>query len=102
MASVRSIVISGDAAITIDPLFDLIPLVAEPLHSVQCKGVSERHAKWKQSATDIVTELNFHDIVWGDVHPGNVFIIKTFDGWVMDFGGDWLRSLLKADIMGRD
>lgn len=54
------------------------------------------------SRLHIVTELNFHDIAWSDVHPGNVFIIKTFDGWVMDFGGDGLSGLLKTDIMERD
>lgn len=86
VAGVHSIVTSEDATMTIGLLFDLIPPFAEPLDSLQCKVATEQHAKWKQQVTDIVTELHAHDIVWGDVHPGNIVVDKS-DAWVMDFGG---------------
>ncbi|KFY58043.1 hypothetical protein V497_05114 [Pseudogymnoascus sp. VKM F-4516 (FW-969)] len=81
VANVHSIVISDDAMKTIGLLFDLEPSVVESLDSFQCKTATEHHAKWKQQVTDIITELHSHDLVWGDVHPGNIFIDKNFDAW---------------------
>lgn len=67
-------------------LFDLAPPVIESLDSFQCKAAVEHHGKWKQQIIDIITELHSHDIVWGDVHPGNIFIDKNFDALC---GGFW-------------
>lgn len=100
VANVHSIVISDDAMMTIGLLFDLTPSVVESLDSFQCKTATEHHAKWKQQVTDIITELHSHDIVWGDVHPGNIFIDKNFDAWVVDLGGGWVEEFVDSDKVG--
>jgi tRNA A-37 threonylcarbamoyl transferase component Bud32 len=100
VANVHSIVISDDAMMTIGLLFDLTHSFVESLDSFQCKTATEHHAKWKQQVTDIITELHSHDIVWGDVHPGNIFIDKNFDAWVVDFGGGWVEEFVHSDKAG--
>lgn len=100
VAGVHSIVISEDATMTIGLLFDLIPSAAEPLDNLQWQLASEHHAKWKQQVTDIVTELHSYDIVWGDVHPGNIFIDKNFDAWLLDFGGGWVEEFVDSEKAG--
>ncbi|KFY20047.1 hypothetical protein V491_04031 [Pseudogymnoascus sp. VKM F-3775] len=100
VAGVHSIVTSEDATMTIGLLFDLIPPFAEPMDSLQCKVAIEQHSKWKQQVIDIVTELHAHDIVWGDVHPGNIFVDKDSDAWLMDFGGGWIEEFVDSEIAG--
>ncbi len=40
------------------------------------------------------------DIVWGDVHPGNIVIDKNFDVWVVDFGGGCVESFVHPRMAG--
>ncbi|KAF2225191.1 hypothetical protein BDZ85DRAFT_280385 [Elsinoe ampelina] len=47
----------------------------------------DRHAQWESQVRRSVEELHSHDIVWGDVNAGNVFIDKEYNAWVIDFGG---------------
>jgi serine/threonine protein kinase len=100
VANFHSIVVSKDAKMTIGLLFDLIPSIGESLQSRQCKMASEHHAKWKQQVTAIVKELHSHDIVWGDVHPGNIVIDKNFDAWIVDFGGGWIEDFVDRKKAG--
>jgi len=100
VANFHSIVISKDAKMTIGLLFDFIPSIGESLQSRQCKMASEHHAKWKQQVTAIVKELHSHDIVWGDVHPGNIVIDKNYDAWIVDFGGGWIEDFVDRKKAG--
>ncbi len=34
-----------------------------------------------------MAQLHAHDLVWGDVNPGNVVIDDVGHAWVIDFGG---------------
>jgi serine/threonine protein kinase len=100
VAGLHSIVVSKDATMTIGLLFDLIPSVEESLNSPICRMASEHHAKWKRQVTDIVNELHSHDIVWGDVHPGNIVIDESSDAWVVDFGGGWFEDFVDRKRAG--
>ncbi|RDL37302.1 Uncharacterized protein BP5553_04735 [Venustampulla echinocandica] len=81
-------------------LFDFIPSIGESLQSRQCKMASEHHAKWRRQVTAIVKELHSHDIVWGNVHPGNIVIDMNFDAWVVDFGDGWIEDFVDRKKAG--
>ena len=100
VANIHSIVISKDGKMTIGLLFDLIPSIGESLQSLQCKLAVEHHTKWREQVTAIINELHCHDIVWGDVHPGNIVIDKNFDAWVVDFGGGWIEEFVQRKKAG--
>ncbi|OBT89512.1 hypothetical protein VE02_01141 [Pseudogymnoascus sp. 03VT05] len=88
VSNLHSIVVSTDGKMTIGLLFDLIPSPEDSLYSYKNSALaSEHHAIWKQQITDTVTQLHAHDLVWGDVHPGNIVIDTSFNAWVVDFGG---------------
>ena len=88
ISNLHSIVVSTDTKMTIGLLFDLIPSTDSSLYSYKNSALaSEHHARWKQQVTDTVTKLHAHDLVWGDVHPGNIVIDTSFNAWVVDFGG---------------
>jgi serine/threonine protein kinase len=73
---------------TIGLLLDLIPSSGDSLYSYKNSPLaSEHHARWKQQVTATVEQLHSHDLVWGDVHPGNIVIDTSFNAWVVDFGG---------------
>jgi len=61
---------------------------------------SKYHVKWKQQVTAIVKKLHSHDIVWGDVHPGNIVIDKNIDAWVVDFGSGWIEDFVDRKKAG--
>ncbi|KFZ03738.1 hypothetical protein V501_09315, partial [Pseudogymnoascus sp. VKM F-4519 (FW-2642)] len=86
--NLHSIVVSTDTKMTIGLLFDLIPSTDSSLYSHQNSALaSEHHVRWKQQVTETVMQLHAHDLVWGDVHPGNIVIDTSFNAWVVDFGG---------------
>jgi len=90
IANLHSIVVSDDAKMTVGLLLDLIPPSGDSLYSYSYKNnasASKYHARWKQQVTDTVQQLHSHDLVWGDVHPGNIVIDTSFNAWVVDFGG---------------
>jgi len=88
VANLHSIVVSDDAKMTIGLLLDLIPSTGDSLYSHNNSALaSEYYARWKQHATDTVKQLHYHDIAWGDVHPGNIVNNTSFNAWVVDFGG---------------
>ena len=88
VSNLHSIVVSDDAKMTIGLLLDLIPSTGFSLHTHQGSALaSEYHARWKKQVTDTVKQLHSHDLVWGDVHPGNIVIDTSFNAWVLDFGG---------------
>jgi serine/threonine protein kinase len=100
VANFHSIVISKDATMMMGLLFDFIPSIGESLYSNQRKIASEHHAKWKQQVTAIIKELHSHDIVWGDVHPGNIVIDKNFDAWVVNFGVGCTEEFVERKKVG--
>ncbi|KFY30408.1 hypothetical protein V494_08159 [Pseudogymnoascus sp. VKM F-4513 (FW-928)] len=72
--NLHSIVVSDDGKMTIGLLLDLIPSGGDSLslYSYQhSEAALEHRARWKQQVTDTVKQLHAHDLVWGDVHPGN-------------------------------
>ncbi|KAF8846407.1 hypothetical protein BDZ45DRAFT_756258 [Acephala macrosclerotiorum] len=88
VANLHSIVVSDDAKMTIGLLLDLIPSTGDSLYSHKNSVLaSEYHARWKQQVTATVKQLHSHDLVWSDVHPGNIVIDTSFSAWVVDFGG---------------
>jgi hypothetical protein len=90
IATMHGIVVSDDGEMTIGLLLDLIPIpsTGDSLYSYQNSALAlEHHEKWKQQITDTVEKLHAHDLVWGDVYPGNIVIDTSFDAWVVDFGG---------------
>ncbi|KAH9206457.1 hypothetical protein DL95DRAFT_246252, partial [Leptodontidium sp. 2 PMI_412] len=88
IANLHSIVVSDDAKMTIGLLFDLIPSTGDSLYTHKNSALaSEYHARWKQQVTATVEQLHSHNLVWGDVHPGNIVIDTSFNAWVVDFGG---------------
>jgi serine/threonine protein kinase len=88
ISNLHSIVVSTNTKMTIGLLLDLIPSTGDSLYSHQNSALaSEHHARWKQQITDTVEQLHAHDLVWGDVHPGNIVIDTSFNAWVVDFGG---------------
>lgn len=87
VANLHSIVVSDDAKMTIGLLLDLIPSAGDSLHGFKNSALaSEHHARWKDQVTATVEQLHSHDLVWGDVHPGNIVIDTGFNAWVVDFG----------------
>ncbi|KAH7311096.1 hypothetical protein BKA65DRAFT_575147 [Rhexocercosporidium sp. MPI-PUGE-AT-0058] len=88
VANLHSIVVSDDAKMTIGLLFDLIPSTGDSLYTHKNSALaSQYHARWKQQVTATVEQLHSHNLVWGDVHPGNIVIDTSFNAWVVDFGG---------------
>ncbi len=47
----------------------------------------KQHRRWEAQVRRIVEVLHAHDLVWGDVNPGNVVIDNDSNAWVIDFGG---------------
>lgn len=99
--NLHSIVISNDAKMTIGLLFDLIPSTGYSLHSHKNSALAlEYHARRKQQITAIVEQLHSHDLVWVDVHPGDIVIDTSFDAWVVDFGGGSIVEFVPRKIAG--
>lgn len=78
------------------------------LRSSGLRGRIELHSKWERQIAGIVAELHRHGIVWGDVHPVNIFIDEAMDAWAIDFGGmnniefvdDEKRETVEGDWQG--
>ncbi|KAL5352788.1 hypothetical protein ACLOAV_002736 [Pseudogymnoascus australis] len=101
VAHLHSIVVSNDAKMTIGLLFDLIPSTGDSLYSHKESVLAlEYHARWKQQITAIVEQLHSHNLVWGDVHPGNIVIDTSFDAWVVDFGGGSIVEFVPRKVAG--
>ncbi|KAI9764644.1 MAG: hypothetical protein M1840_008141 [Geoglossum simile] len=81
------IVVSHEASTAMGMLLDWIP--GRDLFRVDRAEFAQaaKLDKWKNQLAEIVTVLHKHDIVWGDVHPGNVIIDSNSDAWAVDFGG---------------
>lgn len=101
VTNLHSIVVSDDDRMTIGLLLDLIPSTGDSLYRYRNGTLaSEHHAKWKQQVTDTVEQLHAHDLVWGDVHPGNIVIDTSFNAWVVDFGGGWIVEFVPRKKSG--
>ncbi|KFY18108.1 hypothetical protein V491_04857 [Pseudogymnoascus sp. VKM F-3775] len=101
VTNLHSIVVSDDDRMTIGLLLDLIPSTGDTLYRYRNGALaSEHHAKWKQQVTDTVEQLHAHDLVWGDVHPGNIVIDTSFNAWVVDFGGGWIVEFVPRKKSG--
>lgn len=89
--NLHSIVVSNDGMKTIGLLLYLIPSTGDSLYHYRNSALASEHqARWKQQVTDTVEQLHAHDLVWGDVHLGNIVIDISFNAWVVDFGGGWI------------
>lgn len=101
VAHLHSIVVSNDAKMTIGLLFDLIPSTGDSLYSHKESALAlQYHARWKQQIASIIEQLHSHDLVWGDVHPGNIVIDTSFDAWVVDFGGGSIVEFVPRKVAG--
>jgi hypothetical protein len=88
VANLHSIVVSDDGNMTIDLLLDLIPSTGDSLYSHRNSALATEYSKtWRQQITATVELLHSHDLVLGEVHPGNIVIDTSFKAWVVDFGG---------------
>jgi hypothetical protein len=93
ISNLHGVAVSQDLKNIIGLLFDLIPSISRNLQDPILRDDQEKHAKWEKQVEDIIKTLHAHDIVWGDVHPGNV-IDENFDAWVIDFGGGYVESFV--------
>jgi hypothetical protein len=101
VANLHSIVVSDNAKMTIGLLLDLIPSTGDSLYSHKNSALALKyHARWKQQITATVEQLHSHDLVWGDVHPGNLVIDTSFDAWVVDFSGGSIVEFVPRKIAG--
>ncbi|OBT68089.1 hypothetical protein VE03_01514 [Pseudogymnoascus sp. 23342-1-I1] len=101
VAKLHSIVVSDDTKMTIGLLFDLIPSSGDSLYSHRESALAlGYHARWKQQITTIVEQLHSHNLVWGDVHPGNIVIDTNLDAWLVDFGGGSIVEFVPRKIAG--
>jgi hypothetical protein len=57
------------------------------LLSAGCWTQSGLHLQWEKQVMTTLEALHAHDIVWGDVNPGNVVIDESSNAWLIDFGG---------------
>ncbi|KAF4554233.1 Hypothetical protein D9617_5g071100 [Elsinoe fawcettii] len=55
------------------------------------------HKQWEDQVRATVTWLHAHDIVWGDVNAGNIYIDKDCNAWVIDFGGNYSPDFVDED-----
>ncbi|KAI9760941.1 MAG: Glucosamine-phosphate N-acetyltransferase-like protein [Chaenotheca gracillima] len=97
VSNLRGIVLSEDTTMIIGSVFDLIPSLAPNLESREYLQAQQHHGKWERQVQDIIERLHAHDIVWGDVHPGNIVIDTTLDAWAVDFGGGCVEEFVDRE-----
>ena len=98
--TLRAIAVSDDRKMVIGLIFDLIPSFASNLESEECRKMTQCHEKWELQIVESLSELHGHEIVWGDVHPGNIVIDRKLDAWIVDFGGGWVERFLSREESG--
>ena len=91
----HAIITDDEVEMVLGLMFDLIPSNAWHLGDDQFIQAKEHHAKWRSQMFELVAELHKHDIVWGDVHPGNIMIDHDFNAWAVDFGGGWVERFVR-------
>jgi len=54
--------------------------------------------QWEQQVKDILETLHAHDIVWGDVQPGNIMVDHDGNACVIDFGGSYSPGFIPEEL----
>lgn len=67
------------------------------LGDVRDNTPKEDREKWARQVRETVERLHEADIVWGDIHEGNVLIDNNDDAWVIDFGGSYVSGWIDGD-----
>ncbi|PYH69407.1 uncharacterized protein BO88DRAFT_425098 [Aspergillus vadensis CBS 113365] len=100
VSKLYAIVLSENGKILLGILIDWLPFGSRNLWSDELIQMKEYHAKWNRQILDIVEVLHSHDIIWGDVHPGNIVIDYDLNAWVVDFDGGYRSEFVDGKSAG--
>ncbi|KAF2118029.1 hypothetical protein BDV96DRAFT_571286 [Lophiotrema nucula] len=98
ISRVHGIAMSDDDNYMLGLVLDLIRTEHGNLNRPELKSQTHFHAKWAEQVRHIITVLHANDIVWGDVHPGNIVIDRNDDAWVVDFGGGYIEGFVPRKL----
>ncbi|BCR92993.1 uncharacterized protein AKAW2_10039A [Aspergillus luchuensis] len=100
VSKLYAIVLSENGKIILGILIDWLPFGSRNLWSDELIQMKEYHAKWNGQILDTVEVLHSHDIIWGDVHPGNIVIDYDLNAWVVDFDGGYRSEFVDGKSAG--
>ncbi|CAK38035.1 hypothetical protein CBS115989_1366 [Aspergillus niger] len=100
VSKIYAIVLSENEKIIIGILIGWLPFRSRNLWSDELIRMKNYYVKWERQILDTVKVLHSNDIVWGDVHPGNIVIDYTLDAWVVDFDGGYRSEFVDGKSAG--
>ncbi|OJJ68374.1 hypothetical protein ASPBRDRAFT_57781 [Aspergillus brasiliensis CBS 101740] len=100
VSKLYAIVLSEDEQLILGILMDWLPFGSQTLETERFIQMKESHVKWERQIRDIVKVLHSNNIVWGDVHPGNILIDYELNAWVVDFGGGYQEEFINREVAG--